>query len=126
LVGIPGCSGNLVSSLVDVLVVFLVVTVMTNRSSRLIEGLGIATPMFGPPLATVFAVVVLSLFRVMWCPSQVAYVGGTLGALVGADLLNLGRIRELGAPVVSIGGAGTFDGVYLTGVFSVVLVLLLV
>jgi len=32
----------------------------------------------------------------------------------------------LGAPVVSIGGAGTFDGVYLTGLFSVVLVLLLV
>jgi len=126
LVGIPGCSGNLVSSLVDVLVVFLVVTLVTFRSSRLIEGLGIATPMFGPPLATVFGVVVLSLFRSVWCPSMVAYVGGTLGALVGADLLNLGRIRDLGAPVVSIGGAGTFDGVYLTGVFSVVLVLLLV
>ena len=126
LVGIPGCSVDHVSSLVDVFVVFLVVTVSTYRSSRLIEGLGIATPMFGPPLATVFAVVVLSLFRVMWCPSQVAYAGGTLGALVGADLLNLGRIRELGAPVVSIGGAGTFDGVYLTGLFSVVLVLLLV
>jgi len=126
LVGIPGCSGDLVSSLVDVFVVFLVVTVSTYRSSRLIEGLGIATPMFGPPLATVFGVVVLSLFRVVWCPSMVAYVGGTLGALVGADLLNLGRIRDLGAPVVSIGGAGTFDGIFLTGLFSVVLVLLLV
>ena len=126
LVGIPQCSPDLVSSLVDVLVVFLVVTVVTNRSSRLIEGLGVATPMFGPPMATVFAVVVLSLFRVVWCPSQVAYVGGTLGALMGADLLNLGRIRDLGAPVVSIGGAGSFDGIYLTGLFSVVLVLLLV
>jgi len=126
LVGIPQCSPDLVSSLVDVLVVFLVVTVVTNRSSRLIEGLGVATPMFGPPMATVFAVVVLSLFRVVWCPTQVAYVGGTLGALMGADLLNLGRIRDLGAPVVSIGGAGSFDGIYLTGLFSVVLVLLLV
>jgi len=66
LVGIPQCSPDLVSSLVDVLVVFLVVTVVTNRSSRLIEGLGVATPMFGPPMATVFAVVVLSLFRVVW------------------------------------------------------------
>ena len=126
LVGIPGCSVDLISSLVDVVVVFLVVTLVTFRSSRLIEGLGIATPMFGPPLATVFGVVVLSLFRSVWCPSMVAYVAGTLGALVGADLLNLGRIRDLGAPVVSIGGAGTFDGVYLTGLFSVVLVLLLV
>ena len=125
-VGIPGCSGDFVSSLVDVLAVFLVVTVSTYRSSRLIEGLGIATPMLGPPMATVLAVVGLSLFRVVWCPTQVAYVGGTLGALVGADLLNLGRIKDLGAPVVSIGGAGTFDGIFLTGVFSVVLVLLLV
>ena len=126
LVGIPGCSPDVFSSLVDVLVVFLVVTFSTYRGSRLIEGLGIATPMFGPPLATVFGVVVLSLFRTVWCPSMVAYVGGTLGALVGADLLNLGKIKDLGAPVVSIGGAGTFDGVYLTGLFSVVLVLLLV
>ena len=125
-VGIPGCSSDFVGSLVDVLAVFLVVTVSTNRSSRLIEGLGIATPMLGPPLATVLAVVGLSLFREVWCHTQVAYVGGTLGALVGADLLNLGRIKDLGAPVVSIGGAGTFDGIFLTGLFSVVLVLLLV
>jgi len=59
------------------------------------------------------------------CPAQVAYVGGTLGTLVGADLLNLGRLPELGAPVVSVGGAGTFDGIYLTGLVSVLLVLLL-
>src|SRR5574341_1294447 len=39
-----------------------------------------------------------------------AYVSGVLGTLIGADLLNLPRIRTLGAPVASIGGAGTFDG----------------
>ncbi len=126
LVGIPGASVDLFSSYVDVFVVFFGVVFSTYRSSRLIEGLGIATPMLGPPLATVLCVVGLSLFRVVSCPSQVAYVGGTLGALVGADLLNLGRIRSLGAGVVSIGGAGSFDGIYLTGLFSVVLVLLLV
>jgi uncharacterized membrane protein len=60
------------------------------------------------------------------CPTQVAYVGGTIGALVGADLLNLKKIPELGAPIVSIGGAGSFDGIFLTGLFSVVLVLMLV
>jgi uncharacterized membrane protein len=71
-------------------------------------------------------VVGLSLFHPVSCPTQIAYVGGTLGALVGADLLNLSRITDLGAPVVSIGGAGSFDGIYLTGLFSVALVLLLV
>jgi uncharacterized membrane protein len=53
--------------------------------------------------------------------AAVAYVSGTLGTLIGADLLNLGRIQGLGAPVVSIGGAGTFDGIFLTGVVAVLL-----
>ena len=53
--------------------------------------------------------------------AAVAYVSGTLGTLIGADLLNLSRIQGLGAPVVSIGGAGTFDGIFLTGIVAVLL-----
>jgi uncharacterized membrane protein len=45
-----------------------------------------------------------------------------MGALIGADILNLHRVAELGAPVVSIGGAGTFDGVFLTGIIAGLLV----
>ena len=41
--------------------------------------------------------------------------------LIGADLLNLGAVRGLGAPVASIGGAGTFDGIFLTGILAVLL-----
>jgi len=41
--------------------------------------------------------------------------------LIGADLLNLGRIRGLGAPIVSIGGAGTFDGIFMSGILAVLL-----
>lgn len=51
-----------------------------------------------------------------------AYVSGTMGTLVGADLLNLRAISKIGAPVASIGGAGTFDGVFLAGVIAVLLV----
>jgi hypothetical protein len=43
----------------------------------------------------------------------------SLGTLVGADLLNLARVQGLGAPLVSIEGAGTFDGIFLTSVLSV-------
>ena len=39
---------------------------------------------------------------------------GSLGTLIGADLLNLGVVRGVGTPVTSIGGAGTFDGIFLT------------
>src|SRR5207237_740612 len=48
-------------------------------------------------------------------------VGGSMGTLIGADLLNLDRIGSLGAPVASIGGAGTFDGIFLTGILAVLL-----
>lgn len=48
--------------------------------------------------------------------------GVSMGALIGADRLNLSRIADLGAPVVSIGGAGTFDGVFLTGIIAGLLV----
>lgn len=49
------------------------------------------------------------------------YIGGSLGTLIGADLLNLGSIRGLGAPVASIGGAGTFDGIFLIGIVAVLI-----
>jgi uncharacterized membrane protein len=50
-----------------------------------------------------------------------AYAGGTLGTLAGADLVNLPKVRRLGAPMVSTGGAGTFDGVFITSIAAVLL-----
>jgi uncharacterized membrane protein len=45
--------------------------------------------------------------------------------LIGADLLNVRRLGELGAGVASIAGAGTFDGIFLSGIMAVLLVGLL-
>ena len=73
---------------------------------------------------TAFIVMVINHLSPVTCPAQIAYVGGTLGALIGADVMNLKRVAGVG-PVVSIGGAGTFDGVYLTGIVSVLLILVL-
>jgi uncharacterized membrane protein len=55
-----------------------------------------------------------------WAPAT-AYVAGTLGTLIGADILHLDKLRHLNAPVASIGGAGTFDGIFLTGILAVLL-----
>jgi uncharacterized membrane protein len=82
-----------------------------------VPGVGIALPVFVPPLST--AVVALLLSRRYAAP--LAYIGGSMGTLVGADLLNLGKMQGLGAPVASIGGAGTFDGIFLTGILAVLL-----
>jgi uncharacterized membrane protein len=82
-----------------------------------VQGLGIAVPVFMPALIT--AVVARILSRDEAAP--LAYIGGGLGTLIGADLTNLDKVRGLGAPVASIGGAGTFDGIFLTGILAVLL-----
>jgi uncharacterized membrane protein len=85
--------------------------------ARPVPGRGLAIPMFIPPLfATLFAVVLAGEFA-----APVAYISGVLGTLIGGDLLNLGKARRLGSGIVSIGGAGVFDGIFLVGVFSVIL-----
>jgi uncharacterized membrane protein len=82
-----------------------------------VPGLGIALPVFAPSLAA--AAVALLLTRQQAAP--LAYISGSLGTLIGADLLNLDKISGIGAPVASIGGAGTFDGVFLAGVIAVLI-----
>lgn len=101
----------------------LIVTLVTNRVAQPVSGLGIATPFFVPPLAALIVALVLSVFAggsagASIAAPVIAYVSGTLGTLIGADLLNFRRLGELGAPMVSIGGAGTFDGVFLSGVIA--------
>jgi uncharacterized membrane protein len=80
-----------------------------------VPGLGIAEPVFVPPFVT--ALVALLLSRRHAAP--LAYISGSLGTLIGADLLNLDKIQGLGAPIASIGGAGTFDGIFVTSALAV-------
>ena len=82
-----------------------------------VPGIGIAVPVFAPVMTTAILAFILS--REYAAP--LAYIGGSMGTLIGADLLNLDKIGSLGAPVASIGGAGTFDGIFLTGILAVLL-----
>lgn len=93
------------------------VALLVHRIARPLPGVGIGVPLFVPPLAAAVAGVLLAPAAA----PAVAYVAGTLGTLIGADLTNLGRLRALGGEIASIGGAGTFDGVFLTGVLAVLL-----
>jgi len=117
-------SPNPLLTVAKTLIVLVIVTLNTHQSAQIVEGLGITTPAWGPPTMTAFVVFLINYFSPVYYPMQIAYIGGTLGALIGADLLNLGKIAGVG-PVVSIGGAGTFDGVYLTGLMSVLLILII-
>ena len=99
------------------------VAILTHLVAKPVRGLGIVTPALLPPLGAAIAAILLVYFG--GAPHDIifliAYVSGTLGALIGADILNLNKIRDLGAPVASIGGAGTFDGVFLSGLIAVLL-----
>jgi uncharacterized membrane protein len=93
------------------------VAVVLHWLAHPVPGIGIAVPVFLPALVT--AIVALLLSRENAAP--LAYIAGSMGTLIGADLTNLDKIRGLGAPVASIGGAGTFDGIFLTGILAVLL-----
>jgi len=94
-----------------------IIVLVTHWLAKPVKGVGIAMPAFIPPLVAAILSVALGHD---YAP-VLAYVGGTLGTLIGADILNLDKIRDLGAPVASIGGAGTFDGIFLSGIMAVLL-----
>jgi uncharacterized membrane protein len=94
-----------------------VIAVVIHSMATPVHGIGIAVPVFAPVVVTAILAFILS--REYAAP--LAYIGGSMGTLIGADLLNLDKIGGLGAPVASIGGAGTFDGIFLTGILAVLL-----
>lgn len=90
---------------------------ISYKIARPVEGKGIVMPAFIPPVFVAFA-------SIMFYPAiapVIAFPAGVLGVLIGADLMHLKDIKNLNAPIGSIGGAGTFDGIFLCGVFSVLL-----
>ncbi len=98
-----------VAVLLNVLVCYVV--------ARPVRGVGITMPGLIPPLVAATSAYLLAPAYA----TPVAFVVGTLGPLVGADLLHLRHIEEMDAGLLSIGGAGTFDGILLSGIVAVYL-----
>ena len=107
--------------IVPALFATVVMAVVTHRLARPMQGVGIVLPFFIPPVVAAFAALVVDAAHA----PVIAYISGTLGTLIGADILNVKKIGRLGAPVASIGGAGTFDGIFLTGILAVSLAAIL-
>ncbi len=102
---------------VEAAVAIAIVAVVTNRMAWPVPGVGIAlSPLVAPVVAALAAVIVSRRHA-----APVAYIAGSVGTLLGADIFNLYLIRDLGAPVASIGGAGIGDGVFLAGIVAVLL-----
>jgi Protein of unknown function (DUF1614) len=90
-----------------------VIAFIVHSTATPVAGIGIAVP--------VVATEILALVLSHDYAAPLAYIGGSMGTLIGADILNLDKIGSLGAPIASIGGAGTFDGIFPTGILAVLL-----
>jgi len=86
--------------------------------ARPIAGIGIVMPGVVSPTTAV----ILALLLAPQTAAPVAFIIGVVGPLVGADLLHLKGVSAGTTGVVSIGGAGTFDGIVLSGVVAAYLV----
>jgi uncharacterized membrane protein len=107
---------RVVPSLWQIGVATLVMALVAKAIARPVPGRGIVLPMFVPPLLSALLAVILAREFAAPC----AYIAGTLGTLVGADLFNLHRLRGFSG-IVSVGGAGVFDGIFLVGIVAVFL-----
>jgi uncharacterized membrane protein len=99
-------SGLLLAIFINILVCYWV--------AKPIEGIGIAMPGLLPAL-------VATVSALQFVPDQappVAFIAGVLGPLIGADLLHLRDVSKLATGIASIGGAGTFDGIVLSGIVA--------
>ncbi len=100
------------------IVAIIIVAIISYVFAKPVKGMGIALPAFIPPIVASLT----AIFMAPENPVAVAYISGTLGTLIGADLMHMKDIEKLGAPVASIGGAGTFDGVFLSGIIAILLI----
>jgi uncharacterized membrane protein len=104
-------------TLFEVLIGVTLVALISYVYSFPVRGTGIGMPMFiAPVFAAIIAIVINHEYS-----APLAYISGTMGVLVGADVLNFRHIPRMGAMIASIGGAGTFDGIFMTGILAVLL-----
>jgi uncharacterized membrane protein len=104
-------------ALVAVVAAIALNTVVCWWVAKPIPNVGIGVPPLVPPL-------VAALSAMLLAPSaapNVAFVAGVMGPLLGADLLHLRDVPKITTGQASIGGAGTFDGIVLSGLFATLL-----
>lgn len=103
----------------------VILIVICNIFSRVVNGVGVVmNPLIAPLFSALFSYVLF--FKVSYLVPISAYISSVLGSLIGADLLNLKKIIDSSPQLVSIGGMGTFDGIFMSGLFAIMLAEILV
>lgn len=130
---------------VQAIVAMLLVAIIAKLLARPVTGVGITMPAFIVPI--IAAGLAFILLGSTHGAAPVAYIAGAMGTLIGADVLNLPQVlrggllaagprytwpflpprtepaKWSGRPqMLSIGGAGVFDGIFLTAIVAAFLV----
>ena len=101
-----------------IVLVTAIVTIVSYYAARVVPGIGIQ---MNPLLAPITAAIASAFITRGIHAAPVAFAGGVLGTLIGADILHLKEIQRMTPGVLSIGGAGVFDGIALCGLFALLL-----
>lgn len=100
------------SLLVPVGMGILIVAIVTFFATRPVPGVGLDVPLLIPALTALL--IGMLLFGATGIPATVvAFVSGTVGTLLGGNIAQLFRIKDLEVPEMSIGGAGTFSAIFI-------------
>jgi uncharacterized membrane protein len=92
-----------------------IASILIYAVSRVVPYVGVVTPALAPPI-----IAALSAFIAGGGPVA-TYITAVYGTIIGADVLNMEKVLRYRPPFVSIGGAGVFDGIFLSGVLAVLL-----
>ncbi|MFP3170580.1 MAG: DUF1614 domain-containing protein [Sulfolobaceae archaeon] len=98
----------------------LIVVLVSHHFSKVMPGVGVVMNPLIAPVTSSFVSLIFFFSTPLFVPIS-AYISSVLGTLIGADLLNMNRIIKASPQIVSIGGMGTFDGIFLSGVFSIMI-----
>jgi uncharacterized membrane protein len=90
----------------------IIVAIITFVSTRLVTCVGIQVPILIPGLTALLAGLLLA-GGIGLLAAVTAFVSGVTGVLLGGNVANLYRIKDLEIPEISVGGAGTFGSIFI-------------
>ncbi|MFO8061718.1 MAG: DUF1614 domain-containing protein [bacterium] len=93
----------------------LIVSIISYFSSRPVKHTGIAVSFILP---LIFTIVTTLLLAPPAARPAFAFIAGTWGIIIGADLMHIKDLDKIGAGVLSIGGAGVFDSIFIIGILA--------
>ena len=102
----------------------IIIAVVSYLSSHYVPGEGVVIENIYA-IAIAASIVAIALSKRHWAAvGPIAYVSGSLGVLLGADLIRISKIMAFqpkGFAFASVGGAGVFDAIFLVGVLAVII-----